>query len=129
MKKIIGALLLCLHAGLVHAAGTYDGIWTIDDLPEAGYLMISENNGRLIFAGLNPPDSDGNRRWGAAWGDIKDGTVRLTRLINDNIDAVTDVVFTSPTTLTLTQRSCQPINPNYVCSLPSGKSFAASKIW
>ncbi len=36
MKKIIGVLLLCLPGGLVHAAGTYDGIWTIDDLPEAG---------------------------------------------------------------------------------------------
>lgn len=129
MRKIIGALLLCLHAGLVQAAGTYDGIWTIDDLPEAGYLMISENNGRVIFAGLNPPDFDGNRRWGASWGDIKDGTVRLTRLINDNIDAVTDVVFTSATTLTLTQKSCRPINPNYVCSLPNGVAFAATKIW
>ena len=129
MRKIIGALLLCLPAGLIHAAGTYDGIWTIDDLPEAGDLMISENNGRLIFAGLNPPDFDGNRRWGASWGDIKDGTVRLTRLINDNIDAVTDVVFTSATTLTLTQRSCRPINPNYVCSLPNGVAFAATKIW
>ena len=129
MKKIIGALLLCLPAGLVHAAGTYDGIWTIDDLPEAGYLMISENNGRLIFAGLNPPDFDGNRRWGASWGDIKDGRVRLTRLINDNIDAVTDVVFTSPTTLTQTQKSCRPINLNYNCSLPNGVPYKATKIW
>ncbi|MBS0298335.1 MAG: hypothetical protein JSR32_00135 [Proteobacteria bacterium] len=129
MKKIISALFLCLYAGFVHAAGPYDGIWTIDDLPEAGYLMISENNGRLIFVGLNPPDYDGSRRWGASWGDIKDGTARLTRLINDNIDAVTDVVFTSPTTLTLTQRSCRPININYSCSLPNGVTYTASKIW
>ncbi|MXS82915.1 hypothetical protein [Nitrosomonas oligotropha] len=129
MKKIVSALFLYLNVGLAQAAGPYDGIWTIDGLPEAGYLMTSENSGKLIFVGLNPPDFDGNRRWGASWGDIKDGTVRLTRLINDNIDAVTDVVFTSPTTLTLTQKSCRPINPNYVCSLPNGVPFAATKIW
>ena len=129
MKKIISALLLCLPAGFVHAAGPYDGIWTVDGLPEAGYFMASENGGRLIVVGLNSPDSDGYRQWGASWGDIKDGTVRLTRLINDNIDAVTDVAFTSPTTLILTQRSCRPLNPNYYCLLPSGVPFAASKIW
>ena len=62
MKKIISALLLCLPAGFVHAAGPYDGIWTIDGLPEAGYIMTSENGGRLIFVGLNPPDVDGAPR-------------------------------------------------------------------
>lgn len=43
MKKLISALLLCLPAGLAYAAGPYDGIWTIDDLPEAGlYHDIGE---------------------------------------------------------------------------------------
>lgn len=129
MKKIISTLFLLLYTGLVHAAGPYDGIWTVDSLPGAGYLMISENSGKVILVGLNPPDYDGSRRWGAAWGDIKDGAARLTRLVNDNIDAVTDVVFTSPTTLTLTQVACRPINLNYTCSLPNGVTYTASKIW
>jgi len=98
-------------------------------LAGSGLFYGIGESGRLIVVGLNSPDSDGYRQWGASWGDIKDGTVRLTRLINDNIDAVTDVAFTSPTTLILTQRSCRPLNPNYYCLLPSGVPFAASKIW
>ncbi len=132
VRKIINkiAVILFLIASCVaNAAGPYDGIWSLDEASELGYFVASENNGKIIIAGLSSPDSDGVREWGAVWGDRVNNKVRLTRLIDDNIDLVIDVTFTSDTTFTFKQISCTPLKVDYECRLPNGAMLNGSKIW
>lgn len=123
-KKILRAAALTCTIGLASTmpalAGDHDGVWTVAELP-GHYYMVRENNGMLLLAHLGDD-------WEAFIGTISGGVATVTTLIADvNLSAT--LQFSSASRATVHVNSCTPTSGNATCSLPTGTTAVATKIF
>lgn len=122
MKKImsfITVVLFFMTVSSVFAEGEYDGIWS----SPAGFISIQEKNGTLIVLNLMSDMS-----WEAYQGQLNGNTTTTTTLLSP-VNLVNDVVFTSTTSATVTQRTCSPLWQGYYCLLADGTTYQIQKLW
>ena len=125
MKKTILALVFFLAlAGQASAAGIYDGIWA---MYYGGsfvlYESIHQNGDQIIAIALDP-----DLTWDAVSGILSGNTVSFSTLVG-GVQSNGNVVFTSPSTMTVTQTSCYPVWQGYHCLLPNGAVVTGQKIF
>ena len=122
--KILGVLVIAGIIGLsgiAQAEGQYDGIWSTN-FP-VGDLIIIEKNGQLLVVLLAD-----DMHWETYSGTLIRNSATLITMVSA-VEAVFDITFTSPSTASITQVSCRPVWPGYVCLLPVGITFQATKKW
>ena len=126
MKKIVMVVLLVVNFPTA-AAGIYDGIWAAKyQNVNIGYLSIHENNGQIVLVVLQGELL--TRGWGASLGTRNDNRVSLQTVLGV-LNATTETVFTSPTTLEIMQTSCFSTTPGVICALQNGEIITATKIF
>ena len=114
----------------LHAAGPYDGIYSIS-LRSTSYVSIHENSATnqivIMLLGTEPS----NNAWLASTGIRSENSVVLDSIggVSD-VDAVSKVkvIFNSDGNATVTILSCVD-GVNYECSLPPGVTFTAYRIF
>lgn len=108
-------------AGIAPAqAGDYDGVWTVSELP-GHYYMVRENNGMLLLVHL------GNE-WEAFIG-AKVGLVATVTTLIADVNLRATVQFSSAGSATVHVESCTPTASGAYCSMPTGTTAVATKIF
>lgn len=123
-KAILVFVFFVTMTGQASAAGVYDGIWSFYYHGVAiGYASVHQSGDQIIAISL-----DNDLTWEASAGTLVGNTIAVETIVS-NVSAVLDVVFTSSTTLTMTQRSCVPIYAGYYCTFPNGAFVTGQKIF
>lgn len=116
------ASIVCLMPVSAIAGGPFDGIWSITyNGTHISWFSINENNGNLIVFGVQ-----GDNVWDGFFGARTGDTANLNTTIG-TVSATMMITFTSPTTLTVTQKSC--IAKTAECAFPNGTVYQGTKIW
>lgn len=121
----------CFFPFQLHAAGPYDGIYSIS-LRSTGYVSVHEDlaTKQIVVMLLNTTEPT-NYSWSAYTGIRTENSVVLDSIRGvSDVDAISrvKVVFNSDGNATVTILSCVD-GINYECSLPPGVTFTASRIF
>lgn len=87
------------------AAGPYDGIWVVNQVPDM-YVTINQSGDEVVVLTLFTDTG----QWNALTGQMQGDQVELSYVVSVNgVTAVYLVEFTSATTGTTTLTSCSPV--------------------
>lgn len=120
LRSLALACSLVLGGTATAAAGDYDGVWTVSELP-GHYYMVRENSGMLLLVHLGDD-------WEAFIGGLAGGVATVTTLIADvNLSAT--VQFSSASRATVHVTACTPTSSEHYCAMPAGTIATATKIF
>jgi hypothetical protein len=106
------------------AAGPYDGIWVIPEVPDM-YVTINQSGDEVVALTLFTDTG----QWQALTGQMQGDQVELSYVISVNgVTAVYLLEFTSATTATNTLTSCSPAAACFY-EQPINVPFSATKIF
>lgn len=111
-------------AGSAHAAGTYDGIWSLTQGgAQVGYVSIHETGGVFVMIELQANESF----WGAYSGARNGSSATLTTLVHNANTSQFDLTFSSATAGVATETVCTP-KAGGKCAFPAGTVFQLTKV-
>lgn len=124
VRRSLLALATLAAIGTAHAAGTYDGIWSLtQNGSQVGYVSIHENNGMFVMVELKANETF----WGAYSGARNGSSASLSTLVHSGNTSQFDLTFSSTSSGTAIETACTPKTGGQ-CLFPAGTVFQLNKV-